>query len=70
MTDGAEKRYPIPANYASKSKLVQGDRLKLIILESGTFIFKQIELVLRKLLTGKLIFEANIIENPECIIYS
>jgi hypothetical protein len=36
------KHYPIPANYASKSKLVQGDILKLTITEDGSFIYKQI----------------------------
>jgi len=37
-----ERMYPIPANYASKSKLVEGDILKLTIQEDGTFVFKQI----------------------------
>ncbi len=36
------KEYSIPANYASKSKLVEGDILKLTILNNGTFIYKQI----------------------------
>lgn len=35
-------RYPIPANYASKSKLVEGDQLKLTILTDGSFLYKQI----------------------------
>ncbi len=39
-TDG--KQYPIPANYASKSKLVEGDLLKLTIVGDGSFIYKQI----------------------------
>jgi hypothetical protein len=39
-TDG--KQYPVPANYASKSKLVEGDFLKLTIAPNGTFIYKQI----------------------------
>ncbi len=34
--------YSIPANYASKSKLVEGDLLKLTIDERGNFIYKQI----------------------------
>ena len=34
--------YPVPANYASKSKLLEGDILKLTILEDGKFIYKQI----------------------------
>jgi hypothetical protein len=39
-TDG--KQYPVPANYASKSKLVEGDMLKLTITGEGTFLYKQI----------------------------
>lgn len=34
--------YPVPANYASKSKLVEGDRLKLTIEEDGAFVYKQV----------------------------
>ena len=39
-TDG--KQYPVPANYASKSKLVEGDMLKLTITTDGAFLYKQI----------------------------
>ncbi len=39
-TDG--KQYPVPANYASKSKLVDGDSLKLTIGRDGAFMYKQI----------------------------
>lgn len=46
------KSYPVPANYASKSKLVQGDILKLTIAEDGTFIYKQIGPVPRKKVIG------------------
>ncbi len=42
MIDDAGKMYPVSANYASKSKLVEGDRLKLTITDNGSFIFKQI----------------------------
>jgi hypothetical protein len=45
-TDG--KQYPVPANYASKSKLVEGDMLKLTITYDGSFIYKQIGPVDRK----------------------
>lgn len=48
------KSYPVPANYASKSKLVQGDLLKLIIGDDGSFIYKQIGPVERKKLIGTL----------------
>ncbi len=48
------KNYPVPANYASKSKLVQGDILKLTIAEDGTFLYKQIGPIPRKQLVGIL----------------
>lgn len=48
------KTYPVPANYASKSKLVQGDTLKLTIGEDGSFIYKQIGPVERRKLIGTL----------------
>jgi hypothetical protein len=48
------KTYPVPANYASKSKLVQGDILKLTISDDGTFIYKQIGPVPRKKIIGTL----------------
>lgn len=50
------KVYSVPANYASKSKLVEGDILKLTILTDGSFIFKQIGPVERDRLVGQLIF--------------
>ncbi|HEX7586054.1 MAG TPA: hypothetical protein VF390_00230 [Patescibacteria group bacterium] len=49
-TDG--KQYPVPANYASKSKLVEGDMLKLTITPDGSFIYKQIGPAERKRLIG------------------
>jgi hypothetical protein len=49
------KTYPVPANYASKSKLVEGDILKLTIDEDGSFIYKQIGPVARKALIGNLV---------------
>lgn len=52
------KKYPVPANYASKSKLVAGDVLKLTILADGSFVFKQIGPVQRKKLIGSLEAEA------------
>jgi hypothetical protein len=48
------KNYPVPANYASKSKLVQGDTLKLTIGDDGSFIYKQIGPIERKKLIGTL----------------
>ncbi len=49
------KRYSIPSNYASKSKLVEGDILKLIIKRDGTFVYKQIGPIERRRLVGSLI---------------
>lgn len=49
------KTYPVPANYASKSKLVQGDILKLTIAEDGSFIYKQIGPIPRKQVIGALV---------------
>lgn len=46
------KQYPVPANYASKSKLVEGDMLKLTITDNGSFVYKQIGPVERKFLIG------------------
>ncbi len=48
------KQYPVPANYASKSKLVEGDVLKLTIAEDGSFIYKQISPVERRKVMGLL----------------
>jgi len=51
------KKYPVPANYASKSKLVEGDTLKLTIAEDGSLIYKQIKPVERKNLIGTLTYD-------------
>lgn len=51
------KLYPVPANYASKSKLVQGDGLKLTIADDGTFIYKQIAPIERKNMIGTLVLK-------------
>src|SRR3989344_4636154 len=49
------KQYPVPANYASKSKLVEGDVLKLTIADDGSFIYKQIGPVERRKVLGVLV---------------
>lgn len=51
------KVYSVPANYASKSKLVPGDILKLTITDDGTFLYKQIGPVERKKLIGILTYD-------------
>lgn len=45
------KQYPVPANYASKSKLIEGDMLKLTI-DNGSFLYKQVGPIERKNLIG------------------
>lgn len=52
------RTYPVPPNYASKSKLVVGDVLKLTIADDGTFIYKQIGPVERQKLIAELEQEA------------
>lgn len=49
------KQYHVPPNYASKSKLVEGDRLKVTISPSGQFLFKQIGPMPRERMVGKLV---------------
>lgn len=49
------KSYPVPANYASKSKLIEGDILKLTIADDGGFIYKQIGPVARRQIIGTLV---------------
>ena len=57
MTDDKGKEYPVPANYASKSKLIPGDVLKLTIKDDGGFLYKQIGPVERKRVIGNLTYE-------------
>ncbi len=54
MIDQEGKNYPVPANYASKSKLVEGDIMKLTITQDGHFMYKQIGPVERKTVIGTL----------------
>jgi hypothetical protein len=53
--DGEE--YPIPPNYASKSKLVEGDILKLTIGMDGSFTYKQISPIERHRVVGRLVVD-------------
>ncbi len=48
------KMYPVPMNYASKTKLIPGDMLKLRIMEDGKLIYKVIGPAPRKFLKAKL----------------
>ena len=54
MVGSDGKQYAIPPNYASKSKLVEGDMLKLTISPAGKFIYKQIGPVERERVVGTL----------------
>ncbi|MBI5155883.1 hypothetical protein HZA45_01260 [Candidatus Peregrinibacteria bacterium] len=57
MVDSGGQTYPVPANYASKSKLVEGDGMKLTITDEGKFIYKQIAPIDRRTTKGVLIQE-------------
>lgn len=51
------KEYAVPPNYASKSKLVEGDIMKLTIRDDGSFMYKQISPAIRKRIVGTLLFD-------------
>ena len=57
MVGNDGQAYPVPPNYASKSKLVEGDVLKLSIRPDGAFVFKQVRPVERKRVTGIVAFD-------------
>ncbi|NOZ44701.1 MAG: hypothetical protein GXP45_06240 [bacterium] len=48
MVGNDQKKYPVPLNYSSKTKMVPGDMLKLKIMEDGKFIYKLIKPAERK----------------------
>lgn len=51
--------YAVPVNYASKSKLVEGDMLKLTIRGDGAFVYKQIGPIERRRLKARLAWDAS-----------
>jgi len=51
-------KYPVPSNYASKSKLVQWDKLKLTIDSNWKMLYKQIQPIERETKIGLLIKES------------
>jgi hypothetical protein len=59
MVDENKKQYPVPANYASKSKLIEGDQLKLTITADGAFIYKQIGPAPRRRAIGNITYQDN-----------
>ena len=54
MVGSNSKTYPVQANYASKSKLVQGDAMRLVIGEDGSFTYKPLNRVARVQVVGTL----------------
>ena len=60
MVGSDGKNYLVPPNYASKSKLVEGDMLKLTITPKGSFIYKQIGPIERSRLIGTLGYDQTI----------
>ncbi len=53
---GADKKlYPVPANYASKSKIVEGSKLKMTIKSDGSYQYKIIDEIDYDSSTGTLI---------------
>ncbi len=57
MVGSDGKSYLVPANYASKSKLVEGDMLKVTITPKGSFIYKQIGPIDRTRVIGTVGFD-------------
>ncbi len=49
------QKYLVPPNYSSKSKLVEGDLLRLTIDDRGRFLFKQKGPIERQRLVGSLV---------------
>ena len=62
------KVYTIPPNYASKSRLVEGDILKLTIKADGTFLYKQIGPIERDRIVGELAFDGDL--NEYILLYN
>lgn len=54
MVGADGEQYDVPANYASKSKLVEGDIMKLTINNLGAFVYKQIKPIDRLRKVGEL----------------
>lgn len=72
MVEENGNTYPVPPNYASKSKLLEGDQLKLYIKPDGAYIFKQVKPIASKRVIGKIFFDDEdncfkaIIDDKEC----
>ena len=53
------KSYQVPPNYASKSKLIEGDPLRLYITSDGKYVYKQLGPVERRTIGGILRLEGS-----------
>jgi len=54
MIGADKKKYPVPMNYSSKSKLIPGDVLKLRVMGDGKLIYKLIGQAERKYIKATL----------------
>jgi len=54
MIGADKKKYPVPMNYSSKSKLIPGDVLKLRVMGDGKLIYKLIGQADRKFIKATL----------------
>ena len=54
MIGADKKKYPVPMNYSSKSKLIPGDVLKLRVMSDGKLIYKLIGQAERKFIKATL----------------
>jgi protein involved in polysaccharide export with SLBB domain len=61
MITSEKREYPVPANYASKSRLLPGDELKVSIQEDGEYIFKIVNQVPRKRVMADIV-EDNLVK--------
>ena len=59
MIDAEGKIYQVPPNYASKSKLIEGDPLKLYITHDGKYVYKQLGPIERRTVPGTLRLEGS-----------
>lgn len=72
MIDFSGKSYQVPPNYASKSKLIEGDPLKLYITREGKYLYKQLGPIERRTIPGTLRMEGNhyVVDSDEGDTYS
>lgn len=53
--EGGDKSYAVPPNYASKSRLVEGDYLRMMITAEDGILFKQVRLRERRSFIGTIV---------------